>query len=436
MLAGVGLQDGQTLKARVISMKKLSMSAKVFLGFGIGAILGLVFQEGILFLQPVGDLFLKLIQMIVMPLIFFSIISGIASIGDVAKLKRIGGKVLGFYVVTTILSTVLGLAVSHLMQPGRGFGVESIVETGEVVKAAEPLSVGAAILGMVPSNPVEALAKGDLMQTIVFAVFVGVALTILGDKAANVKKVIDEGAQVMFKITDLVMKATPYGVCALAACSTGAYGLAVFGIMGKFILTHYLAAASIVIFLYLFIIKGIARIPLADFFRKVSEIWWVAFSTTSSSGTLPVTLRVVEQEFRVKHELASFTLPLGATINMNGIAAYYAVTVLFVSQIYGVDLTLYQQAAFIFMTTLISIGTPGIPNSGIVLTVMLLGTMGLPAAIMGMIVGIFRPIDMIHTALNVTGDVVSTLAVARLEDMYEEDADAQVEDVYGDEQRA
>ena len=401
-------------------MKKLSMSAKVFLGFGLGAVLGLVFQEKILFVQPVGDLFLKLIQMIVIPLIFCSIISGIASIGDVAKLKRIGAKVMGFYIVTTILSTILGLAVSHLMQPGRGFGISSIVESGEPIKAAEPMTVGSAILGMVPSNPVAALAKGDLIQTIVFAVFVGVALTILGEKAARVKGVIDEATQVMFKITDLVMRATPYGVCALAACSTGAYGLSVFGVMGKFILTHYMAAASIVIFIYLFIIKGIAKIPLSDFFRKISEVWWVAFSTTSSSGTLPVTLRVTEQEFHVRHELASFTLPLGATVNMNGIAAYYAVTVLFVSQIYGVDLTLYQQAMFVFMTTLISIGTPGIPNSGIVLTVMLLGTMGLPATIMGMVVGIFRPIDMIHTALNVTGDVVSTLAVARLENMYEE----------------
>ena len=402
-------------------MKKLSMSAKVFLGFGLGAVLGLLFQEKILFVQPVGDLFLKLIQMIVIPLIFCSIISGIASIGDVAKLKRIGAKVMGFYIVTTILSTILGLAVSHLMQPGRGFGISSIVESGEPIKAAEPMTVGSAILGMVPSNPVAALAKGDLIQTIVFAVFVGVALTILGEKAARVKGVIDEATQVMFKITDLVMRATPYGVCALAACSTGAYGLSVFGVMGKFILTHYMAAASIVVFIYLFIIKGIAKIPLSDFFRKISEVWWVAFSTTSSSGTLPVTLRVTEQEFHVKHELASFTLPLGATVNMNGIAAYYAVTVLFVSQIYGVDLTLYQQAMFVFMTTLISIGTPGIPNSGIVLTVMLLGTMGLPATIMGMVVGIFRPIDMIHTALNVTGDVVSTLAVARLENMYEEE---------------
>lgn len=401
-------------------MKKLSMSAKVFLGFGIGIVLGMIFQKDILFVKPVGDIFLKLIQMIVIPLIFCSIISGIASIGDIGKLRRIGTKVMGFYIVTTILSTILGLVVAHIIRPGTGFRMYDIQASGEAVKAAEPMSVGSAILGMIPSNPIAALAKGELMQVIVFAVFVGVTITILGDRASNVKKLIDEGTQIMFKVTDLVMQTTPYGVCALAACSVGEYGLAVFGVMGKFIFTHYMAALSIIVCLYLFIVRGIAKIPLSDFFRKITEVWLVAFSTTSSSGTLPVTLKVVEQEFRVKHELASFTLPLGATVNMNGIAAYYAVTIMFVSQVYGVDLTLAQQASFIFITTLISIGTPGIPNSGIVLTVMLLGTMGLPATIMGMIVGIFRPIDMIHTALNVTGDVVSTLAVARIENMYDE----------------
>lgn len=401
-------------------MKKLSMSAKVFLGFGIGIVLGMIFQKDILFVKPVGDIFLKLIQMIVIPLIFCSIISGIASIGDIGKLRRIGTKVMGFYIVTTILSTILGLVVAHIIRPGTGFRMYDIQASGEAVKAAEPMSVGSAILGMIPSNPIAALAKGELMQVIVFAVFVGVTITILGDRVSNVKKLIDEGTQIMFKVTDLVMQTTPYGVCALAACSVGEYGLAVFGVMGKFIFTHYMAALSIIVCLYLFIVRGIARIPLSDFFRKITEVWLVAFSTTSSSGTLPVTLKVVEQEFRVKHELASFTLPLGATVNMNGIAAYYAVTIMFVSQVYGVDLTLAQQASFIFITTLISIGTPGIPNSGIVLTVMLLGTMGLPATIMGMIVGIFRPIDMIHTALNVTGDVVSTLAVARIENMYDE----------------
>ena len=394
------------------------MSAKVFIGFGVGIVLGLIFQKDILFIQPIGDLFLKLIQMIVIPMVFLSIISGIASIGDIGKLRRIGTKVLSFYIVTTVLSAVIGPIVAHIMQPGANFPTSQIIDTGEPIKPAEPMTVSQTILSMIPTNPLEALATGNLIQVIVFAVFIGIAITILGSQVANVKRVIDEANLIMFKITDIVMKVTPYGVTALVACSVGQYGLSIFNILGKFILTHYIGAFSVVFIMYVFIIKYIARISLKDFFTKITEVWLVAFSTTSSSGTLPVTLRVTEEKFHVKDELASFSLPIGATINMNGIAVYYAVTVLFVAQVYGVDLTLMQQVMFIFMTTLISIGTPGIPNSGIVLTIMLLTTMGLPIEIMGMIVGIFRLIDMIHTALNVTGDVVSTLAVARLEHMY------------------
>lgn len=394
------------------------MSAKVFLGFGLGIALGLIFQKDILFIQPIGDLFLKLIQMIVIPMVFLSIISGIASIGDIGKLRRLGTRVLGFYIVTTVLSAVIGLIVAHIMQPGANFPTNQIINTGESIKAAEPMTVSQTILSMIPTNPLEALATGNLIQVIVFAVFIGIAITILGSQVTNVKRVIDEANLIMFKITDIVMKVTPYGVAALVACSVGQYGLSIFNILGKFILTHYIGAFSVVFIMYVFIIKYIAKISLKDFFTKITEVWLVAFSTTSSSGTLPVTMRVTEEKFHVKDELASFSLPIGATINMNGIAVYYAVTVLFVAQVYNVDLTLMQQVMFIFMTTLISIGTPGIPNSGIVLTIMLLTTMGLPIEIMGMIVGIFRLIDMIHTALNVTGDVVSTLAVARLEHMY------------------
>ena len=256
---------------------------------------------------------------------------------------------------------------NHGTAPGAWF----IVDTGEVIKPAEPMTVSQTILSMVPDNPITALATGNLMQIIVFGVFIGIAITILGDRVKNVKKVIDEANIIMFKITDMVMQVTPFGVTALVACSVGEYGLSIFNILGKFILTHYIGAFSVVLFMYVFIIKYIAKISLKDFFTKITEVWLVAFSTTSSSGTLPVSLRVTEEKFKVKDELASFTLPIGATVNMNGIAVYYAVTVLFVAQVYGVELSLMQQVMFIFMTTLISIGTPGIPNSGIVLTIML-----------------------------------------------------------------
>ena len=308
------------------------MSAKVFIGFGVGIILGLVFQKNILFVQPLGDLFLKLIQMIVIPMVFLSIISGIASIGDIGKLRRIGAKVIGFYIITTVLSAIIGLVVAHIMQPGANFPTSQIINTDEPIKAAEPMTVSQTILSMIPTNPLEALATGNLIQVIVFAAFIGIAITILGNKVSNVKRVIDEANLIMFKITDIVMKVTPYGVAALVACSVGQYGLSIFNILGKFILTHYIGAFSVVFIMYTFIIKYIAKISLKDFFTKITEVWLVAFSTTSSSGTLPITLRVTEEKFNVKDELAAFSLPIGATINMNGIAVYYAVTVLFVAQ--------------------------------------------------------------------------------------------------------
>lgn len=166
------------------------MSAKVFLGFGIGIILGLIFQKDILWLQPIGELFLKLIKMIVVPVVFLSIISGISSIGDIGKLKRIGTKVVGFYIVTTVLSAIIGLIVAHIMKPGADFAVSQIVDTGEVIKPAEPMTVSQTILSMVPDNPITALATGNLMQIIVFGVFIGIAITILGDRVKNVKKLL------------------------------------------------------------------------------------------------------------------------------------------------------------------------------------------------------------------------------------------------------
>lgn len=248
------------------------MSAKVFLGFGIGIILGLIFQKDILWLQPIGDLFLKLIKMIVVPVVFLSIISGISSIGDIGKLKRIGTKVVGFYIVTTVLSAIIGLIVAHIMKPGADFAVSQIVDTGEVIKPAEPMTVSQTILSMVPDNPITALATGNLMQIIVFGVFIGIAITILGDRVKNVKKVIDEANIIMFKITDMVMQVTPFGVTALVACSVGEYGLSIFNILGKFILTHYIGAFSVVLFMYVFIIKYIAKISLKDFFTKITEV--------------------------------------------------------------------------------------------------------------------------------------------------------------------
>ncbi|MGJ3195929.1 dicarboxylate/amino acid:cation symporter [Peribacillus frigoritolerans] len=400
--------------------KKLGLGTKVFIGFVIGIILGLIFKEKILIVKPVGDIFLTLIKMIVVPLIFFSITSGIFSIGDVQKLKRIGTKTLVYYIGTTLLAGGIGLLIAHLFKPGKGIDIANI-ETSSEYKASEIPTFGETILGLFPSNPVQALAEGNLMQIIIFSLFLGISIVLIGNKSETLKKFFNEGTEVMYKMTGIIMAFSPIGIAALMACTIGEYGLKIFGPLGKFILVDYIGLISVIILMYLFMLKFIAKFPISKFFKSIGKIWIVTASTTSSSGTLPVTISVTKEDYKVKEELAQFTLPIGATMNMNGAVVYYAAAVIFVSQIYGIEMPLSQQLLIILMTTLISVGSPGIPGGGIVMTIMLLTTLGLPMEIVGMIAGIYRIIDMGHTTLNVTGDVVSTLCIARSENMFEDE---------------
>jgi len=396
--------------------KKMELSTKVFIGFGLGILGGVIFKEDAMIVKPLGDLFLRLIKMIVIPLVAFSIISGVSNMGDIKKLKRVGGKTLGFYAVTTAISGVIGLIVAHIIQPGKGFALDMISKGNVEVKAMASFSE--TILNMIPVNPIKALTEGNLMQIIVFAIFFGIGMTLLGEKAQPVKKIVDSGSEIMYRVTGIVMEFSPIGVAALIAASVGEYGVKIFGPLSKFILADYLSLVAIVLFLYIFMLKFIAKVSLKEFFKYIPEVWAVTASTTSSSGSLPISIGVVEQKFGVKSELAGFTLPLGATMNMNGAAAYFAVGIIFVAQIYGVEMSIFQQFITIIMATLVSIGAPGIPGGGIVMMVMLLNTMGLPIDIIGLIAAIYRIIDMGHTTLNVTGDVVSTLCIARSENMF------------------
>ncbi len=400
-------------------MKKMGLSTKVFLGFVVGIALGLIFKQDILVIKPVGDLFLTLIKMLVVPLVFFSIVSGVASISDVQKLKRIGSKTMLYYVVTTMLAGCIGLAVAHIVQPGSNFDLASL-QTAAAVEAKAMPTLGETLLSIFPSNPVKALVDGNLMQIIVFALFFGISITLIGEKAAKMNDLMKDGTEIMYKMTAIVMAFSPIGVAALIACTIGEYGFKIFGPLAKFILTDYLGLIAVIVLMYLVMLKFIAKVPLRHFFKHITSIWLVTASTTSSAGTLPVTIRVTEEKFGVANELSQFSLPVGATVNMNGAVVYYAAAIIFISQIYGVDLSIYQQIMIIVLTTLVSIGSPGIPGGGIVMTIMLLSTMGLPMEIVGLIAGIYRIIDMGHTTLNVTGDVVSTLCIARKEGLIDD----------------
>ena len=395
-------------------MKKLGLTSKIFIGFALGIILGLIFGEIVTVIKPLGDIFLTLIKMIVVPLVFCSITSGVASIGDINKLKRIGSKTLIYFVVATMLAGIIGLVIAQLVQPGSGVEL-NMIQANSKYEAKEMPTLAKTLLDMFPSNPIKALVDGNLMQIIVFSLFLGVSLTLLGEKGKKAIELFDIGTEAMYKMTAIVMDFSPIGVAALMACSIGEYGLKIFGPLGKFILTDYLGLLAVILLLYVPMLKFIAKIPLGYFFKKVLQIWLVTASTTSSSGTLPVTISVTKKKFGVSDELAEFILPLGATMNMNGAVVYYSAAVMFVSQIYGVTMDLSQQVLIIILATIISIGSPGIPGGGIVMTIMLLTTMGLPMEIVGMIAGIYRIIDMGHTTLNVTGDVITSLCIGRSE---------------------
>lgn len=401
--------------------KKLGLASKTFIGFALGIAIGLIFKEKAAIIKPLGTIFLNMIKMIVVPMVFFSITAGVASLGDLRKLRNIGVKVVGLYAATSAVSVGIGLVVANVINPGRGFDLSALTEATQYKAQAMP-SVLDTIIGMFPTNVFQAFVDSNMLQIIVFSVFLGVALIMLGDKGVKITSSVQSLADVMYKITAIVMEFSPIGVCALLADSVGTYGLSIFGPLGKLILTVYAADILLVVVLYTPMVALMARFPLGKFFRGIWKVWVIAGSTTSSSGSLPVTTSVTNEDFGVSSELSSFSLPLGATINMNGGCVFYAAAIVFTAQAYGVELTASAMLTIVLSTVLVAMGCPGVPGGAIIMTTILLTNMGLPLEIVGLIAGIFRLIDMADTVFNVTGDVVTTLVVARSEKMFTEAA--------------
>lgn len=394
--------------------RKFGLTSKVFIGFAVGILLGMLFGDRVTAISFIGTIFLNLVQMNVVPLIFFSIVSGIASMSDVARLRKIGIKTLVYYVLTTMCAAVVGLIVVNAAEPGAGIDLSGLLTDASYESKAMP-GLGATLIDMFPKNILASMTNGNLMQIIVFSTFLGIALVVLGEKADGARRLFQQGADIMCKVTDLVMGLSPYGVCALMACVTGQYGLVIFGPLAKFIACVVGSQLFVLFVVYVIMLKLLAKIPVRAFFQKMVPVWLMTLSTTSSSATLPTTTKTAEKGFGVSETLAGFTLPLGATINMNGAVIFYAIATLFVAQIYGIELSIGQQISLVLLTTMISVGSPGIPGGAIVMTTMLLTNMGLPLDIVGVLAGINRIIDMGDTSINVTGDVVSTLCIARSE---------------------
>ena len=384
--------------------KKLSLATKTFIGFGLGIVIGLVFGEKATIVKPLGTIFLNMIKMIVVPMVFFSITAGVASLGDLKKLRNIGVKVVGLYALTSALCVGLGLIMANIINPGKGFDLTALSQSTDYEAQAMP-SIIDTLIDMFPSNIFTSFTNTNMLQIIVFSVFLGVALIMMGKEGERLLAGVQSCANAMYKITAIVMEFSPIGVCALLADSVGAYGLKIFGPLGKLILTVYASDVILVLLMYIPMVALLAKFPVKKWLQGIWKVWVVTASTTSSSGSLPITTSVTNDEFGVSSELSSFSLPLGATINMNGGCIYYAAAIVMTAQIYGMNLTPSALVNIIISTVLVAMGCPGVPGGAIIMTTILLTNMGLPLEIVGLIAGIFRLIDMANTTFNVTGDV-------------------------------
>jgi Na+/H+-dicarboxylate symporter len=372
-----------------------------------------------------GRLFLALIKMVVVPLVFFSLCVGVASLGDFRRLGRMGGRTIGLFTLTTVLSLIIGMGLANVIKPGNLMSQEDrtrLISSYEgaagdtVVSAADAPSFTDQLIAIVPSNPIGALARGDMLQIIFFALMFGIALTLLDERRSQpVVSLLDYANEAMVMLVHIAMKMAPIGVAALLFKVVGSTGLSVLvalGVYGMVVLAGLLVHLVVT---YGAIVKFGARLPFLKFLKAIRPALMLAFSTSSSSATLPVTKECAEDNMNVSPAVSSFVVPLGATINMDGTALYQGVAALFIAQIYGMDLSLGDQITIVTSATLASVGAAGVPGAGMITLAMVLTAIGVPTEGLALVLGVDRLLDMFRTATNVVGDSAATVLMSRLE---------------------
>lgn len=374
--------------------------------------------------QPVGDLFIRLIRMMVVPLIFTTLVAGIVAMREPARLGSLGIKTIVLYLVTTFFANVIGLFFGTIMRPGEG-AFETVSAAEAIPTSTEAPSIVERLMGVVPENPVAALADADVLAIIFFAILFGVGILMAREKGEIVGKFFDSASDVILKVTHLVMEVAPFGVFALIAYTTAAYGLSAFASIGWLILAVYLGLLTHMILIYGGLIRFVLGLPVIRFFRGITDAQAVAFSTSSSSATLPVTITNVTENLGVKRSVSGSVLPLGATINMDGTALYLGILALFTAQAFGYELTAMNYLLIALTAAIVSIGAAGIPSASLFLLAIVLDTFGVSpehtALIVGFILPVDRVMDMARTLVNVTGDAAVASTVAKWEGELDEE---------------
>lgn len=394
----------------------MNLSIKIFISLVLSVIAGLLLGEENLpwlkaYIAPIGTMFINLIKMIIVPVVLSSLVCGVASLGDTKKLGRIGIKVILLYLVTTAVALIIGLGLASILQPGVGMNL--VPEKAPEIKEAPTFMT--VLVNMIPANPIMSMATADMLPIIVFALAIGIGITAVGQKGQPLLNFFDSLAEVSYKLISMIMSLAPYGVFALLVPVVAENGPKVLLPLLSVIATVYIGCILHALIVYSSIVSALGKISPIKFFKGMTEAMLLAFTTCSSAATLPINMKNCEEKLGANKSVASFVLPLGATINMDGTAIYQGVCAIFIANIYGIDLTMSQMIMIIISGTLASVGTAGVPGAGVIMLALVLQTVGLPMEGIALVAGIDRVLDMIRTCLNITGDAAVTVAVSQTE---------------------
>lgn len=404
----------------LLKIKGIGFGNRVLIAMILGTVIGIVFKNDAKIIEPIGKIYVSLIKMLVVPLVVATIISSITSLEDPNKLKKVGVKTVVWLLFTTAMACIIGIIVASIIQPGAGMEFTKDAN----FKAREIPTITSVILEMIPSNPVSEMANGKIIPVIIFSLLVGIAITIEGarndEMVKPVKDFFKSFSQIMFRITKMVLKITPYGVLGLMASVASNYGLNTLLSLGKVILAVYIACGLQILLVHGSLLAFVVKVNPFKFLKKIYPAQVVAFTTRSSYGTLPVTLKSLTSRVKISENIASFVAPMGATMGMNACGGLYPVIVaIFVANIFNIPMTIYSYILLVVITTIASIGTAGVPGTASIMATVVLSSMGLPIEGIAMVLGIDTILDMARTATNVTGASVVALLVANSENEFD-----------------
>ena len=390
---------------------KLPLYTQIAIGAISGVILGFILGENAKYIAPIGDAFLQFLKMLIIPLVITTILSGILKMNDIKSFGKVGGGFLFYLLITSLLATAIGFIVALIIQPGKGN--TSFLDHGEAVETEE-FSFLDHFLNMIPANIFESLTNMDMLPIIIFTIIVGLIILSIGkEKSGTVIKFIEESANIMIKMTEFVIQLAPYGILALMTNLVGTFGSNMLSAVASFILADYLAMALVFLLVYPLILKFIAKVNPFQFYKNIYPSLLFAFTTSTSSATIPVSLRVMKRNVGVSEKTSGFTVPFGATANMDGMAVALGVISVFATNLYNIELTIGLFLQIIFLGLILSLGAAGVRGAGIIFSMILLETLGLPLELVPVLAAVWPIIDMGHTTVNVTGDLTGTTVVAR-----------------------